>query len=392
MINKPVLDAIAAVLKEERRLTDTAVATLRKESVEEMDIFQQQILVDIEAHRQAMDAAVKQLNDYVAKICADLASDDNVIRATVEQHAKDVTEMILKIDGASLGLEANANEVRTLLDDMQKEIMKRISDLPAGEKGERGEIGEKGLDGRDGKDGANGLDGKDGADGPAGQDGERGIEGAAGRDGSNGRDGSDGRDGFDGQAGAEGIDRDLVAPFYPEPHDSLEKNSVAYSRGGLYQAIRKTIGCPVTDPNSYRLVLNGLAEITSEQDDTNRVTLIKAISSDGSSIIVKVPYGVDGKNGDKGEPGIEGGRGRKGIKGDTGVGVEDILMQSDNLIITLTNGVSRAFPIPKAQVPTVEKMQGVHDTAPIAPPVDYLWVSPNGKAQIWTGTKWIKLT
>jgi hypothetical protein len=243
-------------------------------------------------------------------------------------------------------------------------------------------------DGTNGRDGIDGRDGADGKDGARGADGVRGSDGTNGIDGADGRDGTDGRNGTDGSPGTDGIDRDMVAPCYPASHDVLERGTLAYSQGGLYQAVRKTIGCPQTDPNGYRLVLNGLAKIISERDDAERVTRIKAMLSDGSCETVEVPHGTDGA---KGEQGAEGIRGRKGLKGDPGIGIEDAFIDRGHLLITMTSGEVKTWKLDMPQPEVTVKMHGVHAAAPDDPPVDYLWVSPNGRTQIWSGDKWIKL-
>lgn len=256
--------------------------------------------------------------------------------------------------------------------------------------------GAPGKDGADGKDGENGKDGKDGLNGLDGAIGERGLTGdagIAGKDGADGSNGRDGRDGADGSAGRDGIDRDMVTPFYPAPNDVLERGSLAYSEGGLYQAIRNTIGSPLTDPFSYRLVLNGLAKIVCQRDDTERITRVKTILSDGTTETVNIPDGADGRDGERGPAGETGTRGRKGLPGAAGVGIDDVFLDRNHVVITLTNGETKTWKleIPPAQITHAEKMQGVHDTAPTDPPLDYLWVSPDGRSKIWSGKNWIKL-
>ena len=103
--------------------------------------------------------------------------------------------------------------------------------------------GKDGIDGTNGKDGVDGADGKDGIDGTDGKDGVNGADGKDGIDGTNGKDGvngADGKDGIDGTDGKDGADgKDGITPKL-----KIEDNYwyVSYDNGSTWTLLGKATG------------------------------------------------------------------------------------------------------------------------------------------------------
>lgn len=90
------------------------------------------------------------------------------------------------------------------LGDRLASLEKRVSELPAPEKGETGERGERGERGEKGEKGDPGEPGPKGQDGAPGIPGEKGATGERGEVGDTGRDGRDGQPGERGERGPKG--------------------------------------------------------------------------------------------------------------------------------------------------------------------------------------------
>lgn len=203
--------------------------------------------------------------------------------------------------------------------------------------------------------------------GDAGKDGE---DGAPGKDGDPGKDGEDGEKGKDGE---DGVDRFILTPVQDDPDARLEKNDLIYHSGGLWQAVKKTIGNPEKDPGSYRLVCNGVTEVSHVLDKNERQHTISCRLSDGGQFnlswadppsirvdgdgytpiakdirvegsMLEVYNGVTNKwvptVSLKGEPGKEGGRGRKGMRGESGVGVKSFDFDDGLFHVKMTGPVA----------------------------------------------------
>lgn len=234
--------------------------------------------------------------------------------------------------------------------------------------------------------------------------------------------GKDGRDGLDGKDGRNGIDKINIAPRTISPDEKLDKNEVVIYRGGLFQSIRKTTGDPGQDPNSYQVLVNGVAGISYEYDRSERLLELQFRMSDGETFLAFSPDVARGRvskddgmadvEGDyiltdtsiqryidggwieidiRGEQGKEGPRGRRGLKGRPGITLDDIIVENGHLVVSMTDGTNKAFPIGEVPGLEPEKTHGVHKKAPADPPQDYLWVNPKGEAKIYSGKKWITI-
>jgi hypothetical protein len=139
-----------------------------------------------EAMGLAIREAVAPLQRRIGEIEAQLAKPVDV-SSEVERA---VAAAVAALPAPKDGKDAQVIDV----DELIKEILRRIP---------------KPADGRDGQPGADGKDGRDGVDGQKGMDGKDGLAGANGVDGKDGRPGIDGAKGADG-AGLAGamIDRD----------------------------------------------------------------------------------------------------------------------------------------------------------------------------------------
>jgi hypothetical protein len=181
----------------------------------------------------------------------------------------------------------------------------------------------------------------------------RGVKGDPGTDGKDGRDGQD------------GLDRPVMAVV--DAQKQLERGAIAHYAGGLWQTTKKTVGDPSEDPQAYRIVCNGLSEVSHEFDPNERAHTIRCRLSDGQQFDVSWGDGprlrVDGDglkaiandyrvcnsmvethDGEKwkpatslkGEPGEDGRRGRKGQKGDPGVGLKSLGFEQGAFHVELT--------------------------------------------------------
>ena len=266
-------------------------------------------------------------------------------------------------------------------------------------------------DGKDGKDGKD-VDPTDVAlcllaneehknmiTGPAGQPGTDGVSATAedvadkilssadfiasvkGADGADGIAGADGADGKPGAAGSDGADRYVLSPTHIERDTQVDKNTVVYWRGGLFQAVKKAHGCPDTDPGAYNPIVNGVAGVTGAYNKEERSHTLKCRLSDGEIFNVSIPgqpglqapeegvkqlpgdYYFDGSlrkvfngeswdsydiTGPSGKDGTDGKRGRKGL---AGVGIEDIFADQDSVTFLLSNGESKSIDITKQNDP-----------------------------------------
>ena len=437
MIDKAVLDALAVVIKKERTRFQDLILELKQDITaadEVSDLWAKEFVTAMELRLSVLTSAIEA---YEAGIDSKISKGDATRGGDIESRflvieaawhkfkdtvATDLAEAI-KLYGLDLkadisGTMASLDERGMLLVDEVRAELALIKNGVDGETGPRGKDGDHGKDGVAGKDGKQGqigeqgetgadgersergekgADGNDGADGADGQSGIQGVAGVhgdignTGKDGPAGADGADGNDGRDGRDGSDGIDRDMVAPREVAADEKLDKGELVYSQGGLFQSIRKTTGCPKNDPGSYRMVLNGITRVKECHIEEEHLTRISIRSSDGTTAVMDIPDGHDGSDGNEGPTGQQGIRGRKGIKGDAGISIEDILVQNQHIIITLTNGEVQSFPVPKQDLPKPTKMQGVHVRAPSNPPKDYLWVSRTGRSKIWDGKLWITL-
>jgi len=195
--------------------------------------------------------------------------------------------------------------------------------------------------------------------------------------------GDPGTDGKDGQDGRDGLDRPIVGVVDAQKGVQLECGTTAYYAGGVWQATKKTIGDPAEDPQAYRIVCNGVSEVSHAFDANERAHTIHCRLSDGQQFDLSWGDGprlrVDGDGlksiaGDirvedsmleqhdgekwkpqhslKGERGADGGRGRKGMRGEPGVGLKSLDVDAGVVHIELTAPIEMPFD-------TLDLMPGV---------------------------------
>lgn len=207
-------------------------------------------------------------------------------------------------------------------------IEKRLTEIPAGEKGQTGLPGKDGRDGVDGKDGARGTDGLQGLPGERGEKGDRGELGVPGKagvdgtgglegkqgekgiDGVNGADGRDGRDGTPGEPGRDALDIDIRDGI--DETKTYTRGTFATFRGGMIRALRVTD--PVVDGDvvkaGWQIVLDGIQSmtVTPPHEDQRKMTVsITTTSGKTSHQHFEIPFVIDkgvyrsGENYNKGD-------------------------------------------------------------------------------------------
>lgn len=155
-------------------------------------------------------------------------------------------------------VERSLSAIKVRLDEFDR----RLSAIPAGEKGERGLDGAPGLNGKDG------MPGKDGI----ASVGIQGKEGAPGRDG---RDGREGADGLDGAQGRDALEIEILPAI--DPTKSYPRGVFAMHCGGTIRAFRNTDA--ITDgieKAGWHVVLNGVAderEVSLDERTVERTTV-----------------------------------------------------------------------------------------------------------------------
>ena len=197
--------------------------------------------------------------------------------------------------------------------------------------------GEPGRDGKDGKDGASiqGEPGRPGEHGKDGRDGEKGLDGTPGAPGTPGLDGA----GLHAPVWAAGVHREGVL--------------VQHHLGQTFRALRDTASEPAPvdgtpSPDWERVGTAGLRFMhgfdkarTYVDGDIYMRDFATFLHLDGAARLMSARGGV----GAKGDRGDRGGDGRDGRDGSNGVGVEDILIADEGLVIRLTDGRVLAWPI-----------------------------------------------
>lgn len=201
--------------------------------------------------------------------------------------------------------------------------------------------------------------------------------------GMKGEPGSPGEPGATGSPGEPGTDRIAIAPRRIAGDVSVEKNELVYSQGGLFQAIRRSDGDPENDPGSYECVISGVAEVEFTEQWETRTLDVYARLSDGGIQKASFPMGprflksvagvkiIEGDwlyNGKhlliaetddavwpdgwtdinlsiKGEQGSRGRRGVPGDQGARGIGIADIGIEQNHIIVELTNGEIKTLNI-----------------------------------------------
>jgi len=216
------------------------------------------------------------------------------------------------------------------------------------------------------------------------------VESLRGEKGRPGEQGQTGEKGEKGDQGEPGIDRPLIDPHFED--GPLEKGSVVHSAGGLWQATRKSTGGPENDPNSFRVVVNGIAEVEKSYNEREGRHDLSFRMSDGTMYTSSWEEGnrfhgfgstLKPKAGDariqesmlerhdgekwkpaqslKGEPGV---RGRKGQKGDTGlpgVGIKSIDEVEGMVHISLTGGIEVGSEVDGAKIGDFTLAMGAAD-------------------------------
>ena len=184
------------------------------------------------------------------------------------------------------------------------------------------------------------------------------------KDGENGEDGKDGTDGVDGR---DGVDNPAIAPIHIDRNFKANKGLVVHHRGGLWQAIRNTNGDPEVDSGNWNCFVDGVTNVSSSFDPESALHSLhfektngeketisferppaylpagehKSIDGDyvfdgtGVSVYVQGEWlGIDLK----GEKGESGGRGRVGKRG---VGVDDVISTQDGFTFLMTDGETK---------------------------------------------------
>ena len=211
-------------------------------------------------------------------------------------------------------------------------------------KGEQGPQGPAGADGKDGVDGQNGQDGKDftydmftpeqlealigpqgpeGIQGPVGPKGDQGEQGLQGEVGPQGPEGLKGETGEQGPAGADG--KDFTYDMFTE--EQLEALRGPQGPQGE-QGVQGEVG-----PQGPE----GLKGETGEQGPAGQ---------DGKDFTydmfteeqLEALRGPQGENGADGAEGPQGPAGEAGPQGEQGIGVQEIKIEENHLMVTLTDG------------------------------------------------------
>jgi len=259
---------------------------------------------------------------------------------------------------------------------------------PKGDQGERGVAGDPGPRGERGERGEQGLVGN-------------GIE-AVSQEGaavtfefSNGESATvelpAGPQGEKGDAGIAGQDRFIVAPRRIRDGDAIAKNDLIAWGGGIMQAIRATARDPVNDPASFVCLVAGVESVAIVENVEARTFDLCARMTDGTEQAAHIPAGPrfmpegprpgerivkgdqflrgdwlytateDGANPSvtvspaanfppaltnsgwkrqfmRGKRGEQGELGAKGERGEPGVGIADITLDGDVLVVKLTSG------------------------------------------------------
>ena len=390
-MNKVVFDAIGEVLGEERIITRKAIQDAEERIADEIE--KRLAVVSTQKGDPGADgragadgrdgasgrgiASIRKSEENKALVIFDDGSDVEIELPRGPQG--------LAGEKGEPGLDGAAADPEAVAEAIKKDASFRA--VLKGDKGERGEPGEKGLPGENGRDAApeavaEALVNKYG-DFLTGKQGERGEPGEPGRNADPEtvaaivkadeafRSVIKGDPGERGEPGADGV---IVLPFRPQPGQSIDKNQVVFDLGGLHQAIRKTIGTPKEDPESYRPILSGVSEMRMSENWRTRKFEFTARLSDGLTEKFEFPmlpkaffgkpdcaviagdhyYEGDGvyvatkdapeetdwayKN-LRGPQGEKGDRGSRGREGKPGVSVVDVHMPGDGYIhFEMSNG------------------------------------------------------
>jgi len=274
--------------------------------------------------------------------------------------------------------------------------------VAAGPRGDKGDPGSNGANGRDGVDGANGRDGKDGERGAEGVGIER-VEESGDTFSlvmSNGVEvevqkapGTKGERGERGERGEPGADRMVIAPRHVRDGDAVAKGELVYFAGGLMQATRETMRDPANDAASYVPIVNGIDAIRIVENPATRTYDITARLTNGAEVVERIPgppkFLADGpRDGeriirgdqfvrgdwlytateDDADPantvpgadgehapadgwrrqfarGKRGPRGEDGKRGPPGPGIADVEVVDGVLVVKMTSGEEKFFPI-----------------------------------------------
>ena len=217
-----------------------------------------------------------------------------------------------------------------------------------GEKGEKGDQGAQGEQGIQGEKGDKGDTGAQGQQGIQGEKGDKGDTGAAGNDGvsvtkteinqrgelvitlsdntvsnlgvvvgAKGEKGDKGDKGETGETGATGAQGQQG--IQGEKGDKGDKGDTGAQGEQGIQGIQGETGAKGDDGVGIETIV--------VENGTLKITLTNGTVLDLGNI-----------KGDKGDQGEQGLQGEKGDKGDQGVGVSEVAIENDELVITLSNG------------------------------------------------------
>ena len=232
-----------------------------------------------------------------------------------------------------------------------------------GEKGEKGDQGAQGEQGIQGEKGDKGDTGAQGQQGIQGEKGDKGDTGAAGNDGvsvtkteinqrgelvitlsdntvsnlgvvvgAKGEKGDKGDKGETGETGATGAQGQQG--IQGEKGDKGDKGDTGAQGEQGIQGIQGETGAKGDDGVGIETIVveNGTLKITLTNGTVLDLGNIKGDKGDQGE------QGLQGEKGDKGDQGEQGLQGEKGDKGDQGVGVSEVAIENDELVITLSNG------------------------------------------------------
>jgi hypothetical protein len=268
------------------------------------------------------------------------------LRQLMEQHHQKLAAQLSERISAELVKVADARAA----------LAEKTATVRSGEPGPEGKPGRDGKDGQDGKPGESipGEPGQDGQPGAPGKDGKDGLSikgdpGADGRDGAPGLDGAPGGPGIQGENGldgAPGLDgAGLHAPVWVAGVHR-EGVVVQHHLGQFFRALRDTASEPApvdgtASPDWARIGRSGLRFVHGFDKDRSYVDgdlylrdFATFLHLDGSARLMSARGGA----GPKGERGDRGNDGRHGRDGQNGVGVEDVLIADEGLVIRLTDG------------------------------------------------------
>jgi HK97 family phage portal protein len=287
------------------------------------------------------------------------AGDPQAVKDAVQDMQQAIAQ--LKAYGAQLGQQVSAELVK--LADARAQVAERVANVRDGAPGPEGRPGRDGEHGKDGKDGKpgesiQGEPGKDGQPGDPGKDGKDGlsIKGDPGNDGAPGIDGAPGGPGVQGEKGldgAPGLDgAGLHAPVWAAGVHR-EGVLVQHHLGQTFRALRDTASEPspvdgTLSPDWERIGCAGLRFVRGFDKERSYVDgdlFVRDFATfmhfGGTSHLLSARGGT----GSRGERGERGERGTDGRNGADGIGIEDVLLADDGLVIRLTDGRVLAWSI-----------------------------------------------